>query len=143
MSRVPEAPTRELYGPSIDALRPVPGRARNGTVGYQNQTLKRQPRVGFSAAVLGQRPQCGALGVHRREHPEHRARETTVFSVPRTRGSPRRRFRNHEFQNECRTGRVRPERRASIHQLIWADLPTGPGGQPQAAGPISGQGCPF
>ena len=46
MSRVPEAPTRELYGPSIDALRPVPGRARNGTVGYQNETLKRQPGSG-------------------------------------------------------------------------------------------------
>jgi len=29
-------------GLSIDALRPVPGRARNGTVGYQNETRQRQ-----------------------------------------------------------------------------------------------------
>src|SRR6267142_423346 len=36
----------ESCGPSIDALRPVPGRARNGTVGYQNETLKRQAGSG-------------------------------------------------------------------------------------------------
>src|ERR1700682_723604 len=43
----PVEPTSgELYGPSIDALRPVPGRARNGTVGYENETLKQQPEPG-------------------------------------------------------------------------------------------------
>ena len=43
----PVEPTAESCGgPSIDALRPVPERVRNGTVGYQNETLKRQPRSG-------------------------------------------------------------------------------------------------
>ena len=63
---------------------------------WDRRMLKRDPeasaRVAFSTPVPGQRPQCGALGVHRREHPEHRARHTTVFSVPRIRGASRRRL---------------------------------------------------
>jgi hypothetical protein len=31
---------------NVDAVRPVPGRARNGTVGYENETPKRQPGSG-------------------------------------------------------------------------------------------------
>ena len=107
MSRVPEAPTRELYGPSIDALRPVPGRARNGTVGYQNETLKRQPGSG-SGLPCSDNARNAARSVYTAANTPSTALGTApCFSVPRTRGSPRRRFRrspndviNHEFRKE-------------------------------------------
>src|ERR1700682_5323682 len=72
-----EPTSGELYGPSIDALRPVPGRARNGTVGYQNETLKRQPGSG-SALPCSDNARNAARSVYTAPNPP-----STALGTPR------------------------------------------------------------